>query len=266
MQFGRFRTRNDRHVSAVYVVRIAMVLLLLCADLPALTQSSVMKLRITSFQVNHESRINAVLQLAHQEGIPLGIEYAGEQLFAPVTFHLGAADVQQVVKKLFPSHDGFRIFNNNGVIIISHRNVPGQKSNILGITLIKFSIPRCSLQEAFIDLADQIQSQLMPPFGKRGIMGSIPGEGSTQIGPLMMTDVTVKEALNRIVWEAGEAAWIVQVEPSGLRLPRGADLMRRVEDGTLVSWTVVEYNDDAVMKSIAKITREHAIKTKPASQ
>jgi hypothetical protein len=58
-----------------------------------------------------------------------------------------------------------------------------------------------------------------------GIAGSRPGavveDTSHYIAPMKLDNVTVREALNTIVREHGEAAWIVTVAPSSLDTRRG---------------------------------------------
>jgi len=90
-------------------------------------------------------------------------------------------------------------------------------------------------------------------------MGSISGESSAQIGPFELTNVTVREALNRIVREHGRAAWIVQVRPEMLVRPSGVELEDKILDGSLIVWTIVEYDNSAMMSSIGRITQEHVL-------
>jgi len=229
----------------------------LCVNVQA--QAGPMQRTVTSFNVTGVSRIDAILMLAQRQRIPLGIEYAGMQLFEPISVRLSQTDVQGAASAIFPLDAGFRISSDDGVLVISHRKVPAAPLNVLDTRLANFSIPKCSLQEAYIRLANQLLAQLTPPPGRRGITGSIPGAGSVQIGPFTMSDVTVREVLNRIVREHGNAAWIVQVEPQVLSLPSGTDLEKKVADGSLIAWTVVEYSNRVVMEKIGQMTKTHVV-------
>jgi hypothetical protein len=90
---------------------------------------------------------------------------------------------------------------------------------LLDHVLNDFSIPRMSVTEAGLALDRVLYAALHPAV--EGWAGSYAGEISqTEVGPLSMHDVTVREALNRIVKEAGDAAWVVQVPPGNLdKLP-----------------------------------------------
>lgn len=234
------------------------ILFVSCLCAPAQGQRHVLQQAISSFDVEGISRIDAILLLAKKEDIPLGIEYAGPKLFEPVTIDVGPTNVGTIVKMLFPSGLGFRI-SDQDVLVISHRDVPGGRINILNTRLSHFSIPRCSLQRAYVILEVLLFKQLTPPSQWQGVMGSISGESSAQIGPFELTNVTVREALNRIVREHGRAAWIVQVRPEMLVRPSGVELEDKILDGSLIVWTIVEYDNSAMMSSIGRITQEHVL-------
>ena len=76
-----------------------------------------------------------------------------------------------------------------------------------------------------------------------GIIGDYnPGLKGLTVGPLEMKDVTVRQALDRLVEAAGQAAWVVQVHP------RESD-----QAPSYGFWRVVEYNDGATVGRVGEL-------------
>jgi hypothetical protein len=198
--------------------------------------------------------------LAKQQHVPLGIEYAGPKLFDLITLRLGPTDLGTIMESLFPSNTGFEVRTQNGVLVITDRAVSKNKTNILDTKLSNFSIPRCSIQRAYVLLSTQLRRQLSPSGYDRGVAGSISGEGSTEIEAFVLTDATVREALNRIVTERKDAAWIVQVRPELLVQTNDGDVEKRFANGNLALWTIVEY-DSSLMNNVGKVIKAHALAT-----
>ncbi|HEY6273052.1 MAG TPA: hypothetical protein VIX19_13815, partial [Terriglobales bacterium] len=74
----------------------------------------------------------------------------------------------------------------------------------------KYSVPRCTLQEASQALWLTLYMKLRP--NTQGIAGEYaPGNPSGMVGPFALRDVTVHQVLDRLVRESLQAAWVVQV-------------------------------------------------------
>lgn len=91
-------------------------------------------------------------------------------------------------------------------------------------------------------------AQLYPDVGLKGEYD--PGLWGPMVGPLRMRIVTVRQVLNRLVRDAGQAAWVVQVPPR--------------EMGQLPSsglWLSIEYSDPLRMGRVAQLilTARHPV-------
>lgn len=199
---------------------------------------------VRSFNVDGVSRINAVLLLMKQEKQPLSVEYAGKELFDTITVHTAASNLNSVLQLIFPAPIGFKISTNDDVVVISHFDPNSTRPSVLDTVLSRFSIPKCSLLMAEALLRVQLFREANPN-NKAGYGLSISGADNTEIGPLDMKHVTVRDVLNRLVREHGQAAWIIQVRPP---------IPEHSWDGV---WAVVEY-DSGLFDHISEITREHS--------
>jgi hypothetical protein len=185
---------------------------------------------IGRFTAQQVSRIDALTKLAKEQQLPLGIEYAGPKLFETVNVRFGPTSLGRIIEYLFPRKDGFRISAHDGVLLISHTKVPGRHVNLLDARLPELAIPESTVQEASLLVQMVLARQLQP--NNQGWAGSYnPGTGKVRVAPLKLSQVTVREALNRIVSQHGRAAWIVQVQP---------ELLTQMQPGGL--WMIVEYD------------------------
>lgn len=219
--------------NSISLKRIFLIALVVLLSLNARAQErpEVLRRPVPSFTVEHVSRIDAVLKLAKEQHLPLGIEYAGPRLFEAVTVRFGPAPLGTVVESLFPKKAGFRVSVRSGVLVISHSDVPKSSVNLLDTKLRELAIPESTAQEASLLVQMELARQLVP--GTQAWAGSYnPGTRKVRIGPLHLSQVTIREALNRIVILHGRAGWIIQVRP---------ELLGQMPPGGL--WMVVEYDN-----------------------
>lgn len=178
---------------------------------------SVTSRTVGQFNAEGSTLFDAVLLLGQEQHIPLGIEYIDEEaLQRPITVKVGAATVGQVLGAILKQEPGYSWSVNAGVIDVSHSGVPAGSANLLNRILPDYSIPSLSITEAGVMLDRDLYDSLHP--GSQGFAGSYAGDIlPLRVGPLSMRNVTVRQALNRIVGQAKDAAWVVQVKPTGLR-------------------------------------------------
>jgi hypothetical protein len=171
---------------------------------------------VASFNVDG-IRMDAVLQLAKQQDLPLGIEYVGAKMFEPVTIHAEAKNLRAVLNMLFPAGSGFQLNVQNGVLNVSHSDVPRGRPNVLDRVLANFSMGRWPLWLAVDKLRSTIGQQLRPrfPYGF-GASVSGPREPEREVGPFSLSQVTIRQALDRIVRDRREAVWMAQALPENL--------------------------------------------------
>lgn len=186
---------------------------------------------IESFEVEQVTLVDALLRLAQQHHLPLGIEYVDlEALREPIKLKLTQTSIAEALDAIVAQSKGYEWRLSEGVVIVSHVGVPsGRGQNLLDRTLPQFAIPKCTLAEASNLLRMALDRDLHPDI--RGWAGSYnPGSGEKLIGPLTLRNVTVREALNRLVHDLKDAAWVIHVPPGNLdKLPNHG------------LWTVIEY-------------------------
>ncbi len=201
--------------------------------------------RVDSFSVVDMPRIDALMTLAHQHRVPLGIEYAGPELFTPVTLQLDDTDVGTVISALFPASLGFRMALDGVVPVIHHIALPPASRNALDVVLPRLVIPRTtSMPRAASLVWMTLASQLDPTIG--GFAGSELGMPEERIPPTDLARVSAREALNRLARADGRGVWFVTVPPAGL------DRRWRKEDPPMWSATQYDYSAaEAVGRQIA---------------
>jgi len=184
------------------------------AQTPA-TAADEARRRVDSFSVVDIPRIDALMTLAHQHRVPLGIEYAGPELFTAVTLNLDETDVGSVIRALFPAGLGFRVAMDGPVSVIRHRALPPPGRNALDVVLPQVVIPRAvGMQRAVWQVWIALALQLDPTVG--GFASSELGLPEERVLPMELKRVTARDALNRIARADGRAVWFVTVPPSGL--------------------------------------------------
>jgi TonB family protein len=201
--------------------------------------------RVDRFSVIDIPRIDALMTLAHQYRVPLGIEYAGPELFTAVTVNLTDTDVGTAITALFPASLGFRVALNGAVPVIRHVSLPPGSANALDVVLPRVVIPRTmSMQRAASQVWTTLAWQLDPTIG--GFAGSELGMPEERIQPTEWGRVSAREALNRLARADGRGVWFVMVLP--------AQLSRRWKKEDPPMWSATQYDysaPDALGRQIA---------------
>jgi TonB family protein len=194
--------------------------------------------RVDSFSVIGMPRIDALMTLAHQHRVPLGIEYAGPELFTPVTLHLDDTDVGTAISALFPASLGFRVALDGAVPVIRHAALPPASANAIDVVLPRLVIlRRMSMPRAASQVWMTLASQLDPTIG--GVAGSELGMPEERVPPTTLVRVSAREALNRLARADGRGVWFVTVPPAGL------DRRWTKEDPPMWSATQYDYSSAA---------------------
>jgi protein TonB len=190
------------------------------------------RLPVARFSVSG-SRIDALMTLAYQQQMPLGIEYAGSELFSPVAANLLDTNVGTAITTLFPSSLGFRVTMNGAVPVIGHRTLPPPTRNALDVVLPRVTIrQKMPMFRAASQVWMTLAMQLDPTVG--GFAGSEPSLPESRILPTDLVRVTVRDALNRLAREDGRAVWFVTVPP--------AELDRGWKKNAPAMWSALQYD------------------------
>jgi TonB family protein len=202
------------------------------AQTPA-TAADEARRRVDSFSVIDMPRIDALMTLAHQRRVPLGIEYAGPELFTAVTLNRDETDVGSVIRALFPAGLGFRVAMDGPVPVIRHRALPSPDRNALDVVLPQVILPRAvSMQRAVWQVWMTLALQLDPTIG--GFASSELGLPEERVPPMELKRVTARDALDRIARADGRAVWFVTVPPAGLD--------RRWKKNDPPMWSALQYD------------------------
>lgn len=207
---------------------------------------------IEPFEVTNLDRMDAILTLARRYRVPLGIEFIDEAMFQRVTVRVPSGHtVKSALDSLTPSSSGFLVTKRENVFVISHQKVPAH-NNVLDTIIHRVEIPGNSIEMANWALLVALDRQNRKEAGipqSQGYGLSIAGVQSGAIAPFISTNMSVRDVLDRIVGEDGNAAWIVQVRPPALR----NENVRRTD----VLWIVLDY-DTGPVNGISLLT-QHAI-------
>ena len=194
-------------------------------------ETQVLGKRVSGFRVQGLPLVDALIQLGMATGQPMGIEYVDLE---------SLEKLGEGLRLILAGRKSYTWRVENAVLVVTNAFVRRGRANLLHRVLPAFSIPRCTLQEASHELEMDLTQQLHPGMG---IIGDYnPGLKGLTVGPLEMKDVTVRQALDRLVEAAGQAAWVVQV------LPRESD-----QAPSYGFWRVVEYNDGATVGRVGEL-------------
>lgn len=160
--------------------------------------------------------VDALLEIAQREHIPMGIEYIDVQaLAATVSVHAKETTLAGVLSLVLPRSSGYVWSERFGVIDITHVGAPIGRANLLDHVIPTFDIPRSSLDEFSFELEMALKRDLNPEAG--GFGGDYISMGPPAfVGPFHLREASVREILSRAARQEGAAAWVVTVPPDGL--------------------------------------------------
>jgi hypothetical protein len=213
-----------------------------------------LKQKVHSFSVKHVSRLDAGMLLAKQLHQPLGIEYAGPEMFEQIDVDTKTTTVDGVINEIFPPALGFEIRVEDGVMVINSRQTPESSMKLLDTVLPTFAIPKASVPYAEARLRNQLFDEIHPG-DRQGHGTSVSGDQSETIGPFTLNNVTIRQILNRIVRDRGQAAWIIQQGPEGDKQSVDVDAAERMLTGEQIPWIIVDY-DYRLMGNLGEVTKE----------
>lgn len=179
---------------------------------------------VTSFRAGNVPLDDALLLLAQQEKLPLGIEYIDERsLTQPLSIEASRTTVSSVLKLILSRAHGYKYSVQYGVIIISHTDLPSSNRNLLGYKLASFEAPRRSLDDLSRYLQISLAHELHPEV--RGWAGDyIPARPVVLAGPLSYHNASIEQILCGVVSNETPAAWVITVTPARLQAKDSGEL------------------------------------------
>jgi hypothetical protein len=186
---------------------------------------------VASFDVRESNMIDALLQLGQEQQVPIGIEYIDAAAFrSRITLHARNSTVGSLLDTITHGQ-GYRWSVQDGVVMVTHDGEPRGRKNLLDMRIPEFAIGKeMTLQAASLKLLGALYWALNPH--STGIVGDYPGGNPKfRVGPLKMTNATVRQILNRIVSQRTNGAWVVQQPPWNMD-----------KDPSYGLWRVIEYD------------------------
>jgi hypothetical protein len=205
---------------------------------------------VSSFKAEGLTMIDALMELARSEHVPLGIEYANPDDFVrAVNVDLGSTTLGQAFEALLPGNKSYSIRVHDGVVHLVNSAVSAKRPTLLDQVVPEFSAAPDHGNPLTVVMASNLLrlnlEQLFSPkppspsSGPVGIVATLPsGLLKNEIGPLRLRNKTVRQILDRLVSEHNNSAWIILVPPAELKhLPRHGQYWS-VND----LWLILEYN------------------------
>ena len=175
--------------------------------------------------------IDALLQLEQEQQVPIGIEYIETAAFrSQIALHTQNSTMGNLLDTITRGQ-GYRWFIQEGIVMVTHDGEPQGRKNLLNTHIPEFETDReTTLQSASLQLLIALYFPLNPH--STGIVGDYPGGNpSFRVGPLRMSNATVRQILNRIVSRHRNGAWVVQQAPWNMD-----------KDPSYGLWRVFEYD------------------------
>ncbi len=179
---------------------------------------------VTSFRAGNVPLDDALLLLAQQENLPMGIEYIDERsLTQPLSIETGPTKVSSVLKLILSHAHGYKYSVQYGVIIIGHTGLPQSNRNLLGYKLASFEAPRRSLDDLSRYLQISLAHELHPDV-KGWAWDYIPARPVVLAGPLSYRNASIEQILCGVVSNGTPAAWVLTVTPARLQAKDSGEL------------------------------------------
>jgi hypothetical protein len=202
---------------------------------------------IARVNITNVPRLDAILQFGQREGLPLGIACVdAPRMTAPVTISAGTEQVAGILDTLLPQSSGYFWKLEGGVVDVSCGKIHSVRTNLLNIVLHRIFIPKSDLSSAGHSVFMALYARLHPGEGIAGDF--MPERSKARVGPMVLHDVTVREALNRIVSAGPKGVWVARVPPRYLGDLPPAGL-----------WVVVAYDDPDFMATAEYVRKGLAI-------
>ena len=145
----------------------------------------------------------------------MGMEYVNVQAAAqPINIHANGKTLREILQIAVAQVPGFRISVENGLVSVYSPQQRQDATDLLNETIPQFSVVGVDTEDAGTELMCALTRTVDP---RAGCFSSI---AKGQLGPSRITltakNMPVREILDRIVAQNGDAVWTVTVPPSKL--------------------------------------------------
>jgi len=169
---------------------------------------------VSSFSVSGTRSIQALLQLAQSEGIPIGIVVGDDQLCSmEISYSAQNAPALQIAEGIISSLRGYRVRMEqpSQVIVVTPVNMTVATQEFLSLMDDRYMV-RGNTQTLATMLWVHIRAILYPD---QGTAGSILGSPDDAVSELDLKNASVERILNRIAIRV-KGAWVLRPLPTTL--------------------------------------------------
>ena len=155
---------------------------------------------------SHMSPLRAVLQLATENKLPLGISFGPQPLLCAKehSFSINAGTIREAIAQSLVG-TGYSVELKDGVFVLSAPDITIHERTLLDYRFDKFSATQSTMSGAGALLAGYIMTVAE---GASGFAGSVPYGQSAERFNIVMYSATTTEIANRIVSEDGKGVWV----------------------------------------------------------
>lgn len=173
--------------------------------------------RVAEFDVRGRPLVRAVLDLADQYQLPLGIEYVdSEAMWRPLNLKLSNKSVHEILEALVAQLPQYALRVSSGVVEIYSPKARADRSNLLNTVLNHFETSGQSPRMTSWSIHASMMSERhqMP-----NLAGSVLEPGHEPKITLNLKERKVYEILDALVAQNGESLWVTLVPPKKLSEP-----------------------------------------------
>jgi hypothetical protein len=171
-------------------------------------------LRAETFNSEAKSVPLQLIEVAQRFNIPMGIEWADDaQDNASGPVHIRDATVRSLLGQILARQPGYEFRLEDGVVHVFASRLLDDQCNFLNIRLGEFSLEKAKMAAATFQLWGAIITQLHPQHGYGGGYGGSSLYKDFDVPKLsfVIRDLTVRQALSKIVEVQGNALWVVGI-------------------------------------------------------
>lgn len=176
------------------------------------SQSIDISRQISVLEIRHRNMIDALLILGQQQRIGMGIDYIDRVAFEKkVDIHLRGVTVAEALNAITRPFE-YRWLPDGRAIRITHRGAMVGNRNLLNTRIARFKVSKMPVELADCKVHGALYFALNP--NSSGVLGDCPYGGiEHEVDGLEKKNATVRQILNALVSQHGNAAWVVQQPP-----------------------------------------------------
>jgi hypothetical protein len=178
------------------------------------TLESKLELRVDAFNSESKSIPLQLIEVAQRFNIPMGIEWSDKsRADARSPLHVGDITVGSLLSQILAQQPGYELRLEDGVVHVFSPSLLKDQRNFLNIRLREFSLEKANMAAARFHLWGAIIPQLHPQGGYAGGWGGVSRYKDFDVPKITLVcqDVTVRQALSKIVIAEGNALWVVRI-------------------------------------------------------